>query len=65
MLESDSTNGSIETSTAEKQELAEKSLAFNCTQPKFLELFPELMDLHHELIGLGEDNEEEVEDKEV
>lgn len=58
MLESDATNGSIVTTSLEKQEFAKKSLEFNCTQPIFCELFPELVQLHLELTGMGDDDED-------
>jgi hypothetical protein len=60
MLESEITNGSIETTSVEKQALAAKSLEFNCTQPTFCELFPELVELHRELEGMSDEEEEKA-----
>mmetsp|Transcript_13728 Transcript_13728/g.51203 ORF Transcript_13728/g.51203 Transcript_13728/m.51203 type:complete len:216 (+) Transcript_13728:154-801(+) len=46
MLDTAPTLGSIETSASRKQALAAESLAFNCQNGTFCELFPDLVELH-------------------
>ncbi|KAL1208300.1 putative ubiquitin-conjugating enzyme E2 33 [Cardamine amara subsp. amara] len=46
MMDNSPTTGSVNTSVAEKQELAKSSLAFNCKNATFRKLFPEYLEKH-------------------
>ncbi len=48
MLEESPTTGSISTSDYTKRQLARESLEMNCKDKVFVELFPELVELHEE-----------------
>mmetsp|Transcript_6680 Transcript_6680/g.17471 ORF Transcript_6680/g.17471 Transcript_6680/m.17471 type:complete len:141 (+) Transcript_6680:1-423(+) len=48
MLENQPTLGSLEASHAQRQKLAAQSLAFNCNDATFRDLFTDLVDLHDE-----------------
>lgn len=51
MLEDGNTYGSITTSLREKRQAAASSLAHNVKNKMFAELFPELVDLHKEILA--------------
>ena len=51
MLEDGSTFGSIVTPLSQKRQSAAESLAYNVKNKMFTELFPELVELHEELIA--------------
>ncbi|KAF3571201.1 hypothetical protein F2Q69_00060954 [Brassica cretica] len=44
MMDTSPTTGSVNTTVAEKQQLAKSSLAFNCKTPAFRKLFPEYVE---------------------
>jgi ubiquitin-conjugating enzyme E2 J2 len=46
MLETAPTLGSVETSLEDKQRYAAESLEFNCRNPVFRSMFPDLVELH-------------------
>lgn len=46
MLDSASTLGSVMSSTGQKKKFAAESLEFNCKNPAFRKLFPDLVELH-------------------
>lgn len=48
MLDSAPTLGSVECSAAKRKQLARDSLAYNCQDPTFCDLFEDLVDLHKE-----------------
>lgn len=50
MIETASTLGSIDTSDAVKRKLAAESLEFNVRDPTFCKLFPDLKQIHDELV---------------
>jgi ubiquitin-conjugating enzyme E2 J2 len=52
MLDTQPTLGSVESTMAEKRKLAEQSLHWNVGNPKFRNLFPELVTKYRESNGL-------------
>ncbi|KAF7813962.1 ubiquitin-conjugating enzyme E2 34-like [Senna tora] len=48
MMDNSPTTGSVNTTTDEKQRLAQASLAFNCKNATFRKLFPEYVDKYNE-----------------
>ena len=46
MLEQTPTLGSVDATPSQRQSLARTSLAFNCQDAQFAQLFPELVELH-------------------
>ena len=62
MMEETPTQGSVITSAGYKRKLAKESLAYNIQDPIFCELFPELVQLHHELL-LKKEHEPPSEEK--
>lgn len=50
MLENSPTLGSMDASVSQRKRLATQSLAFNCSDPQFRELFSDLVDLHRTVV---------------
>mmetsp|Transcript_71120 Transcript_71120/g.122217 ORF Transcript_71120/g.122217 Transcript_71120/m.122217 type:complete len:123 (-) Transcript_71120:388-756(-) len=48
MLENDPTLGSVDASTRQRRALAQRSLAFNCKDKVFCEVFPHLFEIYEE-----------------
>jgi len=48
MVTDDPTHGAVEASSAQRRNRAARSLAWNCSQPHFRALFPELVKVHEE-----------------
>jgi hypothetical protein len=55
MIESGQTVGSVETTIAQKRELARQSLEYNVRDPMFAKLFPEYVKLHNERLAARQD----------